>query len=116
MDAGVAKTLIAQLLPLEAESADLEISLYVNCEGGDLPSMLAVYDTMQFIRAPVATFCVGQAIGVGAVLLAAGAPAQRPQLRHPRGGLDRPTPRRRRALPHPTPSRAAAGGQGRAIH
>lgn len=71
IDPGVANTLIAQLLHLEAESAEQEISLYINCEGGDLPSMLAVYDTMQYIQAPVATTCVGQAIGVGAVLLCA---------------------------------------------
>src|SRR5262252_3746064 len=61
IDPGVANTLIAQLLHLEADSAEQEINLYVNCEGGDLPSMLAVYDTMQYIEAPVATTCVGQA-------------------------------------------------------
>ena len=72
IDSGVANTLIAQLLHLEAESAEQEINLYINCEGGDLPSMLAIYDTMQYIQAPVVTTCVGQAIGVGAVLLAAG--------------------------------------------
>ena len=58
IDPGVANTLIAQLLHLEADSQDLEINLYINCEGGDLPSMLAVYDTMQYIQAPVATTCV----------------------------------------------------------
>src|SRR5205823_5088175 len=79
---GVANTLIAQLLHLEADSAEQEINLYINCEGGDLPSMLAVYDTMQYIEAPVATTCVGQAIGVGAVLLAAGTPGRRALLPH----------------------------------
>src|SRR5215472_16391225 len=69
IDPGVANTLIAQLLHLEAESPEQEINLYINCEGGDLPSMLAVYDSMQYIRAPVATTCVGQASGVSAVLL-----------------------------------------------
>ena len=54
IDAGVANALIAQLLHLEADSPEREISLYINCEGGDLPSMLAVYDTMQHIKAPVA--------------------------------------------------------------
>ena len=78
IDSGVANTLIAQLLHLEAESPEREINLYINCEGGDLPSMLAVYDSMQYIRAPVATTCVGQAIGVGAVLLAAGTAAGAP--------------------------------------
>src|SRR5207245_2903651 len=84
IDPGVANTLIAQLLHLEADSAEQEINLYINCEGGDLPSMLAVYDTMQYIEAPVATTCVGQAIGVGAVLLAAGAPGRRAPLSHAR--------------------------------
>ena len=55
IDPGVANTLIAQLLHLEADSAEQEINLYINCEGGDLPSMLAIYDTMQYIEAPVAT-------------------------------------------------------------
>ena len=72
IDAGVANALIAQLLHLEAESPEQEINLYINCEGGDLSAMLAVYDTMQFIQAPVATTCVGQAVAAGAVLLAAG--------------------------------------------
>ncbi len=99
IDPGVANTLIAQLLHLEADSADLEINLYVNCEGGDLPSMLAVYDTMQFIRAPVATFCVGQAIGVGAVLLAAGAPGERSMLPHARVVLHQPAARGQGPIP-----------------
>ena len=90
IDPGVANTLIAQLLHLEAESAELEINLYINCEGGDLPSMLAIYDTMQYIQASVATTCVGQAIGVGAVLLAAGAPGQRSLLPHARVVLHQP--------------------------
>jgi hypothetical protein len=77
VDPGVANTLIAQLIHLEAASAEQEINLYINCDGGDLPSMLAIYDTMQYIEAPVATTCVGQAIGVGAVLLAAGTPGRR---------------------------------------
>ena len=66
-----ADTLIAQLLHLERKP-EQEINLYIDFKGGDLPSMLAVYDTMQYIQAPVATTCIGQAIGVGAVLLAAG--------------------------------------------
>ena len=89
IDSGVANTLIAQLLHLEAESPEREINLYINCEGGDLPSMLAVYDSMQYIRAPVATTCVGQAIGVGAVLLAAGTACRRAVLPHARVVLHR---------------------------
>jgi ATP-dependent Clp protease protease subunit len=99
IDPGVANTLIAQLLHLEAESQDLEISLYINCEGGDLPSMLAVYDTMRFIEAPVATFCVGQAIGVGAVLLAAGTAGRRSLLPHARVVLHQPTARGQGPIP-----------------
>ena len=99
IDPGVANTLIAQLLHLEAESAELEINLYINCEGGDLPSMLAIYDTMQYIQASVATTCVGQAIGVGAVLLAAGAPGQRSLLPHARVVLHQPAARGQGPIP-----------------
>jgi ATP-dependent Clp protease protease subunit len=99
IDPGVANTLIAQLLHLEADSAEQEINLYVNCEGGDLPSMLAVYDTMQYIEAPVATTCVGQAIGVGAVLLAAGAPGRRALLPHARVVLHQPAGRGQGPIP-----------------
>ena len=99
IDPGVANTLIAQLLHLEAESAEQEINLYINCEGGDLPSMLAVYDTMQYIEAPVATTCVGQAIGVGAVLLAAGTPGRRALLPHARVVLHQPAARGQGPIP-----------------
>ena len=99
IDPGVANTLIAQLLHLEAESQELEINLYINCEGGDLPSMLAVYDTMQYIQAPVATTCVGQAIGVGAVLLAAGTAGRRSLLPHARVVLHQPAARGQGPIP-----------------
>ena len=99
IDPGVANTLIAQLLHLEAESAEQEINLYINCEGGDLPSMLAVYDTIQYIQAPVATTCVGQAIGVGAVLLAAGRPGRRALLPHARVVLHQPAARGQGPIP-----------------
>ena len=77
IDAGVANALIAQLLHLDSDAQGREINLYINCEGGDLTAMLAVYDTMQFVQSPVATTCVGQAVAAGAVLLAAGAPGRR---------------------------------------
>ena len=99
IDSGVANTLIAQLLHLEAESAQQEINLYINCEGGDLPSMLAIYDTMQYIQAPVVTTCVGQAIGVGAVLLAAGTPGRRALLPHARVVLHQPAARGQGSIP-----------------
>jgi len=99
IDAGVANTLIAQLLHLEADAPDREINLYINCEGGDLTSMLAVYDTMQYVRAPVVTTCVGEAIAAGAVLLAAGAPGRRAVLPHTRVVLHQPAARGQGAIP-----------------
>ncbi|MFE3445365.1 ClpP family protease [Nocardia sp. NPDC059180] len=99
IDAGVANALIAQLLHLESENPEQEINLYINCEGGDLPAMLAVYDTMRFIKAPVVTTCVGQAIAVGAVLLAAGAPGRRSMLPHARVVLHQPAGRGQGTIP-----------------
>jgi len=99
IDPGVANALIAQLLHLEAESSEREINLYINCEGGDMTSMLAVYDTMQFIQAPVATTCVGEAIAAGAVLLAAGAPGRRAVLPHTRVVLHQPAARGQGTIP-----------------
>jgi ATP-dependent Clp protease protease subunit len=99
VDAGVANALIAQLLHLEADNPEREIQLYVNCEGGDPSAALAVYDTMRFIRPRVATTCVGQAIGVGAVLLAAGAEGGRAALPHARVVLHQPAAQTRGAIP-----------------
>ncbi|NEW40705.1 ATP-dependent Clp protease proteolytic subunit [Nocardia cyriacigeorgica] len=99
IDSGVANALIAQLLHLESENPEQEINLYINCEGGELPAMLAVYDTMRFIKAPVVTTCVGQAIAVGAVLLAAGAPGRRSMLPHARVVLHQPAGRGQGAIP-----------------
>ncbi|MBW8804778.1 MAG: ATP-dependent Clp protease proteolytic subunit [Catenulisporales bacterium] len=99
IDAGVANTVIAQLLHLEFDAPDREISLYVNCEGGDLTSMLAVYDAMQHIKAPIRTICVGQAIAVGAVLLAGGDPGLRSVLPHARVVLHQPAARGQGAIP-----------------
>jgi ATP-dependent Clp protease protease subunit len=99
IDPGVANALIAQLFVLEARSPEQEINLYVNCEGGDITSMLAIYDTMQYIQTPVATTCVGQAIAAGAVLLAAGAPGRRAMLPHARVVLHQPAARGQGAIP-----------------
>ena len=99
IDAGVANALIAQLLYLDADGADRDIQLYVNCEGGDPSAMLGVYDTMQFIRSDVATTCIGQAIGVGAVMLAAGAPGKRAALPHARVVLHQPVAQSRGTIP-----------------
>lgn len=99
IDAGVANALIAQLLHLDADSPDRDIQLYVNCEGGDPAAMLAVYDTMQHVRPDVATTCVGQAVGVGAVMLAAGAAGKRAVLPHARLVLHQPAGQGRGAVP-----------------
>lgn len=99
IDAGVANALIAQFLYLEAEDPDRDIQLYINCEGGDPSAMLAVYDTMRYIRAPVVTTCVGQAVAVGAVLLAAGAAGKRAALPHARIILHQPASQGRGTIP-----------------
>ncbi|SDO11674.1 ClpP family protease [Lentzea jiangxiensis] len=99
IDSGVANALIAQLFHLEADNPDLEINLYINCEGGDPSAMLALYDTMRYIKAPVATTCVGQAVAVGAVLLAAGAEGRRSVLPHSRVVLHQPAAQGRGTIP-----------------
>jgi ATP-dependent Clp protease protease subunit len=99
IDAGVANSLIAQLLHLEADSPGREIAMYINCEGGDPAAMLAVYDTMQYVQSPIATTCVGQAIATGAVLLAAGAPGRRAALPHARIVLHQPSGQGRGTIP-----------------
>lgn len=99
IDAGVANALIAQLLCLESANPEAEVNLYVNSEGGDPSAMLAIYDTMTFVRAPVATTCVGQAVGVGAVLLACGAAGRRTALPHARIILHQPGAQGRGAIP-----------------
>jgi len=73
----VANTIIAQLLYLESEDHEKEISLYINSPGGVITSGLAIYDTMQYIRAPVSTICLGQAASMGAFLLSSGAKGRR---------------------------------------
>jgi ATP-dependent Clp protease protease subunit len=99
IDSGVANALIAQLLHLEADNPDLEINLYINCEGGDQSAMLALYDTIRYIKAPVATMCVGQAVAAGAVLLAAGAEGRRAVLPHSRVVLHQPAAQGRGTIP-----------------
>ncbi|MEV0970080.1 ATP-dependent Clp protease proteolytic subunit [Microtetraspora glauca] len=91
IDDGVANVVMAQLLHLEAESPDQEINLYINSPGGSTTAMLAIYDTMQFIRAKVATYCMGQAASAAAVLLAAGTPGRRFALAHSRVLLHQPS-------------------------
>ena len=80
----LANLVIAQLLFLESEDPEKDISLYINSPGGIVTSGLAIYDTMQYLRAPVSTICLGQAASMAAVLLAAGAKGKRYALPHSR--------------------------------
>src|SRR6187397_3260666 len=84
IDDNVANLIVAQLLFLEAEDPERDISLYINSPGGSITAGLAIYDTMQFIKNDVSTICVGQAASMAAVLLAAGAPKKRFSLPHSR--------------------------------
>ncbi|MGH6885116.1 MAG: ATP-dependent Clp protease proteolytic subunit, partial [Geminicoccales bacterium] len=80
----VANLVIAQLLYLESEDSEKDISLYINSPGGVVTSGLAIYDTMQYLKAPVSTICIGQAASMGALLLTAGAAGKRFCLPHAR--------------------------------
>lgn len=99
IDDGVANTLIAQILHLESESAELPINLYINSPGGSITATFALYDTIRFSRAPVATICVGQAFSAPALLLAAGEPGQRSVLPHARILLHQPSGQGRGTIP-----------------
>ena len=77
IDDNVSNLIIAQLLFLEAEDPEKDINLYINSPGGMVTSGLAIYDTMQYIKSPVSTICIGQAASMGALLLTAGAPGKR---------------------------------------
>lgn len=77
IDADVANLVVAQMLFLESEDPDKDISLYINSPGGSVSAGLAIYDTMNYIKVPVSTICVGQAASMGAVLLSAGAKGKR---------------------------------------
>jgi len=77
IDDEISNLVIAQMLFLEAEDPDRDILLYINSPGGAITAGLAIYDTMQFIKPDVQTYCIGQAASMGAVLLASGAPGKR---------------------------------------
>ena len=91
LDDDVANVVTAQLLFLEAEDPDLDISLYINCPGGSITARLAVYDTMQFVKNKITTICIGQATSMGALLLAAGTPGKRLALPHTRILIHQPS-------------------------
>ncbi|HPQ90017.1 MAG TPA: ATP-dependent Clp endopeptidase proteolytic subunit ClpP [Candidatus Mcinerneyibacteriales bacterium] len=90
IDDYVANAIIAQLLFLEAEDPDKEIFLYINSPGGIVTSGLAIYDTMQFVKPPISTICIGQAASMAALLLASGSPGKRFALPHSRVMIHQP--------------------------
>lgn len=87
----VSSLICAQLLFLEAENPSKEISFYINSPGGVVTSGLAIYDTMQYIRCPIATLCIGQAASMGSLLLAGGAPGHRFSLPNSRIMIHQPS-------------------------
>ena len=86
----VANLLVAQFLILEGEDPDKEITMYINSPGGSVTAGLAIYDTMQYVRCPVSTVCLGQAASMGAVLLAGGSPGKRRALPNSRVMIHQP--------------------------
>ncbi|MFZ1063822.1 MAG: ATP-dependent Clp protease proteolytic subunit [Acidimicrobiales bacterium] len=90
IDDTIANLICAQMLFLESEDPDKDISLYINSPGGDITGLLAVYDTMKYIKPDVSTFCFGQAASAAAVLLAAGTRGKRYALPHARVLLHQP--------------------------
>jgi len=90
IDDHVANSICAQLLFLESENPEKQINMYINSPGGSVTAGMAIYDTMQYISAPVATLCIGQAASMGAVLLAAGEKDMRYTLPHSRIMIHQP--------------------------
>ncbi len=90
IDDHVANLIIAQMLFLESEDTEKDIHLYINSPGGIVTAGLAIYDTMQYLKAPVSTICVGQAASMGALLLAAGRAGKRFALPHSRIMIHQP--------------------------
>ena len=95
VDDDLANILVAQLLHLESENPDKDVSLYINSPGGSSTALLAIYDAMQFVKPDVATYCMGQAASAAAVILAAGAdgkrfalPSARILMHQPHGGIE----------------------------
>ena len=91
IDDNVANIIVAQLLFLDAEDPERDINMYVNSPGGSVYAGLAIYDTMQHLRAPVSTYCVGMAASMGAVLLTAGAKGKRAALPNSRIMIHQPS-------------------------
>ena len=91
VDDDVANAIIAQLLFLDSQDPDKDIYLYINSPGGSVTAGMAIYDTMRYVRADVATICVGQAASMGAFLLSAGAKGKRRALPHARVMIHQPS-------------------------
>jgi ATP-dependent Clp protease protease subunit len=91
IDDTVANLVMAQLLHLESEDPEKDIQLYINSPGGSVTALLAIYDTMQYVKPDVATTCMGQAASAAAVLLSAGAPGKRLGLPHSRILIHQPS-------------------------
>lgn len=90
IDDYVANYIIAQMLFLEADDPDKDINLYINSPGGSVSAGLAIYDTMQYVRCPITTICIGQAASMGAVILTAGTAGRRKALPHSRIMIHQP--------------------------
>ncbi len=90
IDDNVANSVIAQLLFLQKENKTKDVNIFLNSPGGSVTAGLAIYDTMQFIQCPVATYCMGQAASMGALLLAAGTPGKRHALPNSRIMIHQP--------------------------
>jgi ATP-dependent Clp protease protease subunit len=91
IDDGVANVIMAQLLHLESEDPDRDISIYINSPGGSFTALTAIYDTMQFVKPEIQTICMGQAASAAAVLLAAGTKGKRLALEHARVLIHQPS-------------------------
>ncbi len=91
IDDGVANVVMAQLLHLESEDPDRDISIYINSPGGSFTALTAIYDTMQFVKPEIQTICMGQAASAAAVLLAAGTKGKRMALQHARVLIHQPS-------------------------
>ncbi len=90
IDDMVANSIVAQLLFLESEDPEKDVNLYINSPGGSVTAGLAIYDTMQYVRCPITTICVGMAASMGAVILAAGSDGKRKALPHSRIMIHQP--------------------------
>jgi ATP-dependent Clp protease, protease subunit len=86
----IANVIVAQLLFLESEDPEKDVNLYINSPGGSVSAGLAIYDTMQYVRCPITTICIGQAASMGAVIMAAGTKGKRKALPHARIMIHQP--------------------------